>query len=116
MVALTSRLQHEANYGDKTLARRKLSRLNIDPRNVAVGWAIDFSAQALREIVIGLGGKMDGLMMQSGFQISVSSEVMAILAVASDLATCVPASPAWWWPTPATAARSPPPTWRWTAP
>ena len=86
MVALTSRLQHEANYGDKTLARKKLRRLNIDPRNVAVGWAIDFSAQALREIVIGLGGRMDGLMMQSGFQISVSSEVMAILAVAADLA------------------------------
>ena len=86
MVALTSRLQHEANYGDKTLARRKLQRLNIDSRNVAIGWAIDFSAQALREIVIGLGGKMDGLMMQSGFQISVSSEVMAILAVATDLA------------------------------
>ena len=86
MVALTSRLQHEANYGDKTLARKNLRRLDIDPRNVAVGWAIDFSAQALREIVIGLGGKMDGLMMQSGFQISVSSEVMAILAVATDLA------------------------------
>ena len=86
MVALTSRLQHEANYGDKTLARKNLRRLDIDPRNVAVGWAIDFSAQALREIVIGLGGKMDGLMMQSGFQISVSSEVMAILAVAADLA------------------------------
>ena len=65
---------------------RKLQRLNIDSRNVAVGWAIDFSAQALREIIIGLGGKMDGLMMQSGFQISVSSEVMAILAVATDLA------------------------------
>ena len=86
MVALTSRLQHEANYGDKTLARKQLRRLNVDPRNVAVGWAIDFSAQALREIVIGLGGRMDGLMMQSGFQISVSSEVMAILAVATDLA------------------------------
>ena len=86
MVALTSRLQHEANYGDRTLARKKLRRLDIDPRNVAAGWAIDFSAQALREIIIGLGGRMDGLMMQSGFQISVSSEVMAILAVATDLA------------------------------
>ena len=86
MVALTSRLQHEANYGDRTLARKKLRRLDIDPRNVAAGWAIDFSAQALRDIIIGLGGRMDGLMMRSGFQISVSSEVMAILAVATDLA------------------------------
>ena len=86
MVALTSRMQHEANYGDRTLARKKLRRLDVDPRNLAVGWAIDFSAQALREIIIGLGGKMDGVMMRSGFQISVSSEVMAILAVAADLA------------------------------
>ncbi len=85
MVALTARLQHEFNYSDEILARKNLKRLNIDPRNVAMGWAIDFSAQALREIIIGLGGKMDGFMMKSGFQITVSSELMAILAVAKDL-------------------------------
>ncbi|HCC33469.1 MAG TPA: formate--tetrahydrofolate ligase, partial [Clostridiales bacterium] len=81
MVALTSRIQHEANYGDKFLASRDLKRLNIDPRNVEMKWVIDFCAQALRSIVIGLGGKMDGYLMQSGFAIAVSSEVMAILAV-----------------------------------
>jgi len=85
MVALTSRAQHEFNYGDKTLEKKGLSRLNIDPYNPAIGWAIDFSAQALREIIIGLGGKMDGFMMKSGFQITVSSELMAILSVARDL-------------------------------
>lgn len=85
MVAMTARIQHEFNYGDKTLAKKNLKRLNIDPRNRAVGWAIDFSAQALREIIMGLGGKMDGFMMKSGFQITVSSELMAILSVASDL-------------------------------
>jgi formate--tetrahydrofolate ligase len=85
MVALTSRLQHEFNYGDETLARKGLKRLDIDPRNPAIGWAMDFSAQALREILIGIGGKMDGFMMKSGFQITVSSEIMAILAVAKDL-------------------------------
>jgi formate--tetrahydrofolate ligase len=85
MVALTSRIQHEANYGDKFLASRDLKRLNIDPRNVEMKWIIDFCAQALRSIVIGLGGKMDGYLMQSGFAIAVSSEVMAILAVAKDL-------------------------------
>lgn len=85
MVAVTSRLQHETNYGDKTLSKKKLNRLNIDSKNVPMKWAIDFSAQALREIIIGLGGKMNGLTMTSGFQISVSSEVMAILAVATDL-------------------------------
>jgi formyltetrahydrofolate synthetase len=85
MVALTARLQHEFNYGDAGLARRGLKRLDIDPRNVAQGWCIDFCAQALREIIIGLGSEMDGFMMRSGFQITVSSEIMAILAVASDL-------------------------------
>ena len=85
MVALTSRMQHEFNYGDKFLESRGLKRLNIDPRNVEMRWIIDFCAQALRNIVIGLGGKMDGFMMQSGFAIAVSSEVMAILSVSKDL-------------------------------
>ena len=85
MVALTSRMQHEFNYTDDMLARKNLRRLNIDPRNPAMGWAIDFCAQALRDIIIGLGSKMDGFMMRSGFQITVSSEIMAILAVANDL-------------------------------
>ncbi len=85
MVALTSRIQHEFNYADDMLAQKNLRRLNIDPRNPAMGWAIDFCAQALRDIIIGLGSKMDGFMMKSGFQITVSSEIMAILAVANDL-------------------------------
>jgi formate--tetrahydrofolate ligase len=51
-----------------------------------MGWVIDFCAQTLRNIIIGIGGPMDGYMMQSKFGIAVSSEVMAILAVFSDLA------------------------------
>jgi len=85
MVAVSSRAQHEFNYNDETLEKKNLKRLNIDPRNPAIGWAIDFSAQALREIIMGIGSKMDGFMMKSGFQISVSSELMAILAVARDI-------------------------------
>ena len=85
MVALTARLQHERNYDDQRLAQSHLKRLGIDPTRVEMGWVIDFCAQALRNIVIGLGGHMDGYMMQSKFGIAVSSEVMAILAVFSDL-------------------------------
>ncbi|NTW58928.1 MAG: formate--tetrahydrofolate ligase [Nitrospirae bacterium] len=85
MVALTSRMQHEFNYTDEQLAKRKLKRLNIDPHNVEMKWIMDFCAQSLREIVIGMGGKSNGFMMKSGFAIAVSSEVMAILAVAKDL-------------------------------
>ncbi|UCG55321.1 MAG: formate--tetrahydrofolate ligase [Dehalococcoidia bacterium] len=85
MVALTSRLQHEFINTDEFLAKRNLKRLNIDPRNVEMKWIMDFCAQALRDIVIGIGGKMDGFMMRSGFAISVSSEVMAILSVFTSL-------------------------------
>ena len=86
MVATTARLQHEFINTDEFLAKRGLKRLNIDPRNLNIKWAIDFAAQALRRIIIGMGGKMDGFLMESGFQLTVSSEVMAILAVAKDLA------------------------------
>ena len=85
MVALTSRMQHEANYDDAKLATTRMRRLDIDPERVQMKWAIDFCAQALRNITIGQGSKMDGFEMKSGFQITVSSEVMAILAVAKDL-------------------------------
>jgi formate--tetrahydrofolate ligase len=85
MVALTSRMQHERNYDDARLAKANLKRLDIDPERVEMLWAMDFCAQALRNIRIGRGGKMDGYEMESGFQITVSSEVMAILSVAKDL-------------------------------
>ncbi|MEK7805946.1 MAG: formate--tetrahydrofolate ligase [Planctomycetota bacterium] len=85
MVALTSRMQHEFNYSDEELAKRDLKRLNIDPDRIELKWIIDFCAQALRKIIIGIGGKMDGFMMESGFAIAVSSELMAILSVAKDL-------------------------------
>jgi len=85
MVALTARMQHENNYDDEKLAKRNLKRLDIDPQRIQIKWAIDFCAQALRNITIGKGGKMDGYEMESGFQITVSSEIMAILAVAKDL-------------------------------
>lgn len=86
MVALTARMQHEFNYDDRQLAKRKLKRLDINPKNVEMGWIIDYCAQALRNVIIGIGGKMDGFMMPSKFGIAVSSEVMAILSVFSDLA------------------------------
>jgi formyltetrahydrofolate synthetase len=85
MVALTARMQHEFNYDDERLAKSNLRRLDIDPARVQLKWVIDFCAQALRNITIGKGGKMDGLEMESGFQIAVASELMAILAVTDGL-------------------------------
>lgn len=86
MVALTARMQHERNYSDEQLLRLSgMRRLNIDPTRVEMGWVMDFCAQALRNIVIGLGGRNDGYTMQSKFGIAVGSECMAILAIAKDL-------------------------------
>jgi len=87
MVALTSRMQHERNYNDEQLDRlTKMRRLDIDPTRIEMGWILDFCAQALRNIVIGLGGRYDGFTMQSKFGIAVSSELMAMLSIVSDLA------------------------------
>lgn len=85
MVALTARMQHESNYDDARLAKSGLKRLDIDPNRVQLKWALDFCAQSLRNITIGKGSKTDGFMMESGFQITVASEVMAIFAVATSL-------------------------------
>ena len=86
MVALSARMQHERNYDDERLEKSFLKRIDIDPERIQMRWAMDFCAQSLRNIEIGIGGKMDGYNMPSGFYITVASEVMAILAMASDLA------------------------------
>jgi len=87
MVAMTSRMQHERNYNDEQLKRlTRMRRLDIDPTRVEMGWIIDFCAQSLRNIIIGIGGRTDGFMMQSKFGIAVGSECMAILSIAKDLA------------------------------
>ena len=87
MVALTARMQHERNYNDEELKKHSIPRrLDIDPTRIEMGWVMDFCAQALRNIIIGIGGKQDGFMMQSKFGIAVSSELMAILSIVTDLA------------------------------
>jgi formate--tetrahydrofolate ligase len=87
MVALTARMQHERNYSDEQLARlTRMPRIDVDPTRVEMGWIMDYCAQSLRNIVIGLGGRFDGFVMQSKFGIAVSSELMAILSIVYDLA------------------------------
>lgn len=59
--------------------------LRIDQRRVMLKRVLDMNDRALRNIVIGLGGKVDGIPRSDSFQITVASEVMAILCLASDL-------------------------------
>ena len=59
--------------------------LNIDQRRILFKRCLDMNDRALRDVVIGLGSKVNGVPRQDGFQITVASEIMAILCLASDL-------------------------------
>ena len=61
MVALNARMQHERNYTDEEMAKHNMGRrLDIDPKRIEMGWVLDFCAQGLRNIIIGVGGNKDG--------------------------------------------------------
>lgn len=61
------------------------NQLNIDPRRVLFKRCMDMNDRALRFVNVGLGGKANGVPREGGFQITVASEVMAILCLAADL-------------------------------
>jgi formate--tetrahydrofolate ligase len=61
------------------------NELRIDPLSISWRRCVDINDRALRDIVIGLGGRANGYVRQTGFDITAGSEVMAIVAVASDL-------------------------------
>ena len=59
--------------------------LGIDPRRILFKRCMDMNDRALRSVVVGLGGKVNGVPREDGFMITVASEVMAILCLAADL-------------------------------
>lgn len=61
------------------------NELGIDPKQIVWKRCLDMNDRALRNIVVGMGGKMDGVVRQDGFVITVASEIMAILCLADDL-------------------------------
>ncbi|MBQ8300555.1 MAG: formate--tetrahydrofolate ligase [Clostridia bacterium] len=61
------------------------NELDIDVTNIVWKRVVDTNDRALRETVVGMGGKMNGIPRQDGFMITVASEVMAILCLASDI-------------------------------
>ena len=61
------------------------NELNIDPRRIVFKRVLDLNERALRNVIIGLGGRLNGVPRESGFDITVASEVMAILCLADDL-------------------------------
>ncbi|NLG48778.1 MAG: formate--tetrahydrofolate ligase [Chloroflexi bacterium] len=83
--AVDGRMLHEFRLGDKALAKIGLKRLNIDPFSILLNRVVDVEDAAMRQIVIGLGGEKNGIPRQTGFDITVASEVMAILALATSV-------------------------------
>ncbi len=62
------------------------NELNIDQRRIMIDRCLDMNDRALRNVIVGLGGKVNGVPRQDSFRITVASEVMAILCLSSDLA------------------------------
>ncbi|MCS6843105.1 MAG: formate--tetrahydrofolate ligase [Caldilineales bacterium] len=83
--AIDARLLHERNYGPRFKEVTGLDPLNIDPYTITWKRVVDINDRALRSIVIGLGAKDDGVPRETGFDIAVASEVMAILALTTSL-------------------------------
>jgi len=63
----------------------KGNKLNIDPFSITLNRVVDVSDRALRNIIIGLGGPLNGVPRETGYDITVASEVMAILALTTGL-------------------------------
>ncbi|MGL4849014.1 MAG: formate--tetrahydrofolate ligase [Clostridium sp.] len=61
------------------------NELRIDSRRITFKRVIDMNDRALREVVVGMGGKMNGFLREDGFMITVASEIMAILCLATSL-------------------------------
>ncbi|WP_411842036.1 formate--tetrahydrofolate ligase [Salinicoccus sp. HZC-1] len=61
------------------------NQLNIDPRRVTWKRVMDMNDRALRQVIVGLGGVTRGVPREDGFDITVASEIMAILCLASDI-------------------------------
>ena len=80
--AIDARWYHEGRLTTPELKALGLTRLAIDPNRISWRRVVDVNDRALRNVVIGLGGSVDGRPRESGYDITVASELMAILALA----------------------------------
>ena len=83
--AIDARMLHERNYGERFKEVTGLEPLNINPYTITWNRVVDVNDRELRKVVLGLGTKADGFPREGGFDISVASEVMAILALTTSL-------------------------------
>jgi methylenetetrahydrofolate dehydrogenase (NADP+)/methenyltetrahydrofolate cyclohydrolase/formyltetrahydrofolate synthetase len=83
--AIDARIMHERNYGERFKTVTGLDPLNINPYSITWNRVVDVNDRELRKVVLGLGARVDGFPREAGFDISVASEVMAILALTTGL-------------------------------
>jgi formyltetrahydrofolate synthetase len=83
--ALDARMYHEGRWSDAFFEKQGLKKLNFDPYQVLWRRVLDMNDRALRNVILGLDGVENGPLRQSGFDIAVASEVMAILALSTSL-------------------------------
>jgi formyltetrahydrofolate synthetase len=84
--AVDARIYHESRWSASYFEKQGLKCLDIDTYRVGINRVIDMNDRALRHVMIGMGEKADGPLRESGFDIAVASEVMAILALSTSLA------------------------------
>ena len=83
--ALDARMYHESRWSDAYFEKLGLKKLNIDPYAVLWRRVMDMNDRTLRKTMLGMGGMENGPLREAGFDISVASEVMAILALSTSL-------------------------------
>ena len=83
--AIDARIYHESRLSDEKLAAIGLRRLDIDPYSITWNRVVDVNDRQLRHIVSGLGAQTDGRPRETGYDITVASELMAILALTTSL-------------------------------
>ncbi|MFQ5555759.1 MAG: formate--tetrahydrofolate ligase, partial [Acidimicrobiia bacterium] len=79
--AIDARWYHETRLSDEDLERLGLKRLAIDANKISWRRVVDVNDRALRNVIVGLGGSADGRPRETGYDITVASELMAILAL-----------------------------------
>ncbi|MDH7483938.1 MAG: formate--tetrahydrofolate ligase [Spirochaetales bacterium] len=83
--ALDARIYHESRWSDTYFEKLGMRKLNIDPYNVYWRRVVDMNDRTLRTAILGIGGIENGPLRETGFDITVASEVMAILALAKNM-------------------------------
>jgi methylenetetrahydrofolate dehydrogenase (NADP+)/methenyltetrahydrofolate cyclohydrolase/formyltetrahydrofolate synthetase/formate--tetrahydrofolate ligase len=83
--ALDARMYHEGRWSDAYFEKLGMKKLNFDPYNILWRRVMDMNDRTLRKMVLGVGGLDNGPLRETGFDISVASEVMAILALSTSL-------------------------------